>query len=65
MNKQIKALRERTLLTDEEIKAQLLKSGFLVDYCENLTPEELVWWQDMCKAQQDKIFKYVLKPKTR
>ena len=41
------------LLTPKEIKDQLLKSGFLVDYAENLTPEELKWWQDMCQAQLD------------
>ena len=42
-----------SILSYEEIKEQILKSGFLVDYCENLTDEELLWWQDMCKAQED------------
>ncbi len=42
------------LLTNKEIHAQLLKSGFLVDYFEKLLPEELQWWKDMCQAQLDK-----------
>ena len=47
------------LLTEEEIKEQLLKSGFLVSYIENLLPEELVWWKGMCKAQSAKTRKAV------
>ena len=46
---------EDGLLTPREIKEQLLKSGFLVDHAENLTEEELKWWQDMCQAQRKKI----------
>ncbi len=40
-----------TRLSDEAIKKLLLSVGFLVDYCENLTEEELVWWRSIAQAQ--------------
>ena len=43
------------LLEDDEIKRVLLSVGFLVDYCENLTKEELVWWRGVAQTQAKKI----------
>ncbi len=43
------------LLEDDEIKRVLLSVGFLVDYCENLTKEELVWWRGVAQTQAEKI----------
>ena len=49
--------KEKYLLTKDEIKEQLLKVGFLISYAEQLTPEELSWWQGMCEAQYDKMLR--------
>jgi len=43
---------EEGIISDEEIKNQLLKSGFLISYAENLTDEEIIWWRNMCEAQK-------------
>ena len=46
-------------MSDKKIKKQLLKSGFLVDYAEHLTEEELQWWRDMCEAAYRETLKRV------
>ena len=48
-----------SILSDKAIKEQLLKSGFLVDYAEHLTEEELQWWRDMCEAAYRETLKMV------
>ena len=50
-----------SILSDKQIKEQLLKSGFLVDYAEHLTEEELQWWRDMAEAAYRETLKMVRK----
>ncbi len=48
------------VLNDKKLKHVLLDSGFLVDYCENLLPEEKEWWLNMCKAQNQHTIEKVV-----